>query len=101
MQTIFPIEYIATNPEVRGGRPCITGTALRVIDIVMAHLYRGESVDEIALNYHLSLASVYAALSYYYDHKAELDSDIRGQVEAFEHAKEDWIANGRREILPR
>lgn len=42
----------------------------------------GYSVDEIATEYDLTLAEIYAALAYYYDHKTAVDEDIR-QSEAF------------------
>jgi hypothetical protein len=36
----------------------------------------GLSADEIASNHGLSLADVYAALTYYYDHRQEIDEAI-------------------------
>jgi hypothetical protein len=36
----------------------------------------GKSVDEIAAEYNLSMADVYAALAYYFDHRVEIDRDI-------------------------
>jgi len=60
---------------VRGGRPCIAGTGLRVSDVVMAHLYYDQNPDEIATAYDVPLVSVYVALAYYYEHKADIDVD--------------------------
>lgn len=40
------------------------------------HERMGLSTDEIASNYGLSLADVYAALAYYYDHRQEIDEAI-------------------------
>jgi uncharacterized protein (DUF433 family) len=80
MQTVHTIEKIVSNPDVRGGRPCIAGTGLRVTDIAIAHTFHDQSPDEIATNYGVSLSAVFAALSYYYDHKADLDADIRAQI---------------------
>lgn len=77
MDAIQSINLITTNPAVRGGRPCIAGTGLRVIDVVMATLFHQRNPDEIATDYDLSLAAVYAALAYYYENKSELDADIR------------------------
>lgn len=42
----------------------------------------GMSADEIATEYGLTLADVFAALTYYYDHWAEIDDSIRAD-EAF------------------
>ena len=42
----------------------------------------GMSADEIATEYGLTLADVFAALTYYYDHRAEIDDSIRAD-EAF------------------
>jgi uncharacterized protein (DUF433 family) len=36
----------------------------------------GRSADEIANEYDLTLAHVYAALAYYYDHQSEIDKAI-------------------------
>jgi len=80
MQTVLTIDLIATNPTIRGGRPCIAGTGLRVTDVALAHTVHNRTTDEIAADYGISLAQVYAALSYYYDHKIELDEDIRQQI---------------------
>lgn len=39
------------------------------------------SAEEIATEYCLSLADVYAALAYYYDHREEIDRVIREDEE--------------------
>lgn len=81
MQTIHTIEMIVSDPALRNGRPCLAGTGLRVTDVVIAHTFHDQTPDEIAVNYAVSLAAVYAALAYYYDNKAALDADIREQVQ--------------------
>lgn len=80
METVLSIDMITSNPNVRGGRPCIAGTTLWVSDIAMATVLHRQTPDEIASAYDISLAQVYAALAYYYDHKPELDQDIRQQI---------------------
>ena len=87
MQTVLSIDLITTDAAVRSGRPCLAGTSLRVTDIAMANLYHQRTADEIAADYDLSLAQVHAALAYYYQHKAELDADIRTQVMAARQLK--------------
>jgi uncharacterized protein (DUF433 family) len=80
MPTIHSIEMIVSDPAVRSGRPCLAGTGLRVTDVVIAHTFHDQSPDDIAVNYGVSLAAVYAALAYYYDNKTALDEDIRAQI---------------------
>lgn len=100
MEMPISINLITTNPQVRGGRPCIIGTSLRVSDIVIAHLFHDQTPDQIAAAYSVSLSAVYAALSYYYENKAEIDADIRQQIETARKLKENWIADGGSPLLP-
>lgn len=99
MQTILSIDLITTDAEVRNGRPCIAGTGLRVTDVAMAHLYHKRTADQIAADYEIKLAQVHAALAYYYQHKAELDADIRSQVLAARQFKEQ-NGGGQASLLP-
>jgi uncharacterized protein (DUF433 family) len=101
METIQAITLIATNPAVRDGRPCVKGTGLRVTDIVMAHLLHRRSPGDIAADYDISLAAVHAALAYYYQHKEELDADIRQLVIQAKQAKEQNLGSRRDSLLSR
>ena len=68
--------HIALDADVCAGLPTIAGTRVRVIDIVLLH-NRGRSPEEIVDAYeHLTLGQVHAALSYYYDHRAEVDAEF-------------------------
>ena len=70
-------ERIASNPEVCGGKPCIAGTRMRVQDIYVWHELQGQSADEIVSSFpHLTMADVYAALSYYWDHRDEIQRQM-------------------------
>lgn len=91
MNKIESINLIYRNPEVRGGRPCIVGTGLRVIDIVMAMQFGNRSPEQMAEDYQVSLAKVHAALAFYYENKDEIDEDIREDIRiGLELAKEGW-----------
>ena len=70
------ILHIAVDPETRGGQPHIACTRIAVSDIVLLHLRLGQSLEEIAGKYDLSLAAVHAAMTYYYDHRAEVEQRI-------------------------
>ena len=77
MDHIEAINLIATNPEIRSGRPCIAGTSIEVAAIAVAKIIHGQSPEEIASDYRLSLPQVYAALAYYYDRKDQIDRSIK------------------------
>lgn len=64
------IQHIDLVPGRCGGKPCIVGTRIRVYDIYVWHLLRGQSVEQIVSEFpQLSLADVYAALAYFHDHR--------------------------------
>jgi len=68
--------HVMRKAGVCGGSPIIGGTRITVR--LLATLIRGgASPDEIIRAYpHLSLAQVYDALSYYFDHRQEIDQEI-------------------------
>ena len=71
-------EHIEISPGVCGGKPRIAGHRIRVQDIVIWHEYKGMSPDEIIYHYpSITLADIYAALAYYYDHLEEIRQQIR------------------------
>lgn len=58
-------------------RAWIGETNVKVAEVVLDHLAYGWSAEEMHYQYpHLSLAQIYAALAYYYDHQAEFDKQI-------------------------
>lgn len=78
--------HIEVMPDIRGGKPRLLGTRITVDDVVLMHFRLGQSLEEIAGKYSLSLASVYAAMAYYYDHQDEVDQRIEADkafAEAF------------------
>jgi uncharacterized protein (DUF433 family) len=99
MQAVQSIDLIAINPKVRRGRPYIVGTSVTVADVAIAHNYHGQDADGIASWYDLPLAQVYAALSYYYDHKNEIDGQIRAQIQDAEMLAAGQVGS-RHSVLP-
>jgi uncharacterized protein (DUF433 family) len=87
--TVQSIDLIVTNPRIRGGRPCVLGTGIRVTDLVMASLFHQRSPDQIASDFDITLAQTYAALAYYYQHKEVLDQDIKEQIRLAQQLKLD------------
>ena len=84
-------ERITKTPGVCGGKACIAGTRIRVMDIALMHEYSGMTADEIV--FHLptiSLSDVHMALAYYYDNIEEIRQDIRQNDEMAEHFRSQY-----------
>jgi uncharacterized protein (DUF433 family) len=69
-------KHIEITPGISGGKPRIAGHRITVQNIVIWHERMGLSADEISAEYDLPLAAVYAALSYYFDHREEIERRI-------------------------
>ena len=68
--------HIARSQDVLGGKPHIAGRRISVQNVATWHEQMGLSVEEIAAEYNLSLAAVYAALAYYHDHRGEITATM-------------------------
>ena len=103
-------QHIEANPAVRGGKPCIAGTRIAVSDVVLMHLRLGQSLEQIAGHYGLPLAALHAAMTYYYDHRAEIDRNMQEEDAFLRTAKEAQpsllksklrtLSGGREDSLP-
>ena len=61
--------------------PVLTGTRIKVVEIVLDHLAHGSDADEIQRQFpHLTLGQIHSSLAYYYDHQEEVDQDIARQL---------------------
>ena len=59
------------------GVPWISGANTKVVEVVLDKIAYGWSPEEMHFQHlHLSMAQIHAALSYYYEHQAEVDADI-------------------------
>lgn len=75
--------YIEQRPGVCGGEPVIVGTRLTVRLIAGWHKM-DKTADEIVAMYpNVNHAQVYDALSYYYDHKDEIERSMQENTEAY------------------
>ncbi|MBI4618365.1 MAG: DUF433 domain-containing protein [Planctomycetes bacterium] len=85
-------EHIEKTPGVLGGKARIAGHRVRVLDIVAWHEKRGLSPDEIVdLFPSITLADVHAALAYYFDHRDEIEAELR---------QEDRVASEMKSRVP-
>lgn len=99
MEVVESINLITRKPGVRGGRPCILGTGLRVSDIVVAMRYHERTPEQMAEGFQVSLAGVYAALSYYNLHKDEIDIDIDQQIKKARDLRDKGVGSKRPSLL--
>lgn len=74
----LPVEARTEHPHVTRveGVPTVRDTRLAVR--LIAQMYRaGDTVDDIVRSFpHISAAAVYDAISYYLDHRAEMEEEI-------------------------
>ena len=92
-QVVTKHPYITQDERISGGSPIIAGTRTRVIDIVIEYEYLGRTADEIIdAHVHLNLAQVHDALSHYYEHREEMDREIRERQEKIEELKKRYQA---------
>jgi uncharacterized protein (DUF433 family) len=72
------------------GRGWIDDTNVKVIEIVLDTMgTEPMTPEEIHAEWpHISMAQIYAALSWYHDHKAEYDAEIERQLREFDAARE-------------
>jgi uncharacterized protein (DUF433 family) len=81
-------DLLTRRKDYCGGQPIIKGTKFPVRSVVAYVLQQGMTPEELVTLFpHLTLAQVYDALSYYYDHKAEIDRDLAANTEEYWKAK--------------
>jgi uncharacterized protein (DUF433 family) len=74
----------ASYPHIEisaAGGPLVEGTRTKVVEIALDRLAHHWDAEEIQRQHpHLSLSQIYAALTYYHDHREAFDADIREQL---------------------
>lgn len=63
--------YIIRNSMIYEGEPIIEGTRTSVRHVILL-FQSGQDPEEIGASQHLTLAQVYDAISYFYDHEDEI-----------------------------
>ena len=88
MRTAEPISHIYRDSS---GVAWIDRTRVKVLEVALDHVAYGWSAEEVHRQHPgLSLAQIYAALSYYYDHQTAFDREMAaGQAEAEKMAASD------------
>jgi uncharacterized protein (DUF433 family) len=68
--------FIEMTPDVMGGVPRIAGHRVRVSDVAIWHERLKWDAETIVTEIGLTLPEIYAALSFYFDHRDEIDQQI-------------------------
>ena len=93
------VQHIEKTPGVVGGKARIAGTRIRVMDIVVWHERQGMSPDEIVdMVDHITLADVYAALAYYFDHRSEIEMSFEREAELVQEYKQKYPSKLREKL---
>ena len=94
MQTTTEHPFIQIDSKIRNGSPVILGTRIRVVDIAVEYEYMNFSPDDIITAHpHLKLEQVHDALSYYYEHRAEMDKKIMEDKEFIDRLRQSQKAD--------
>ncbi len=80
---------IVRTPGILGGQPRIDGTRLSVRRIAILYKH-GFTPEEIADQYEqLTLAQIYAALSYYHANQKEIEIDIAAEEAEYDRLEKE------------
>ncbi len=76
-------QHIELRRNRRGeDRAYVTGTRVRVQDIVSDYERHGMTAEEIAREFpHISLAQVHSALAFYFEHRDEIRAQMRDDAQ--------------------
>ncbi len=78
-------QHITKTSGVCGGKACIAGHRIRVLDIVVWHEKRGGTPDELVDMFPgISLADIHAALAYYFDNRSEIEAELEKETRTAE-----------------
>jgi uncharacterized protein (DUF433 family) len=87
MLVVEPITHIKLDER---GVAWIADTNVKVIEVAMDHKAYGWDAEEIhAAHPHLPQAQIHAALSYYHDHKSEMDAHMERQMEDYRRLRSE------------
>lgn len=91
---------IAKTLGVCGGKACIAGHRVRVMDVVLMHEHLKMSADEIVAAYPaITLSDVHAALAYYFDNVEEIREDMRRNDELAEQFRHQFPSKLKEKLL--
>ena len=83
---------IVRDKKICGGKACIKGTRIRVIDIIERYKFLKEQPEQIAAVFDIPLDAVFTAISHYYKHTDEIKKEIENDKEFVRKIKNEMKA---------
>jgi uncharacterized protein (DUF433 family) len=73
------------------GVPIISGTTMKVVELVRFHLHQNWDARELHDQFpYLTMGQIHSALSYFHDNEAEIRADLARREEVVEQIREKW-----------
>ena len=89
---------IVRKEGICGGVPIVEGTRIRVSDVAIQYDFKGESPEQVAEDFSLSVADVFSALTYYFEHPQEIREEIRDREAFFMKVMKESSNNGHASV---
>lgn len=87
MTTLTAYKQVTIN---KNGVPMIADTTMKVVELIGAHQAYGWSPPELHFQFpHLSMSQIHSSLAYYWDHKEELDADMKRRLEYADRSRSE------------
>ncbi len=89
--------YIDRDQQISRGSPVIRGTRVRVVDLVIEYENLGRHPDHIIQSHpQISLAQLHDALSYYYERREAIDTEIESRKDRVAELEDRYHAETSR-----
>jgi uncharacterized protein (DUF433 family) len=87
----------------KSGVAWIDDTNVKVVEVILDHLAYGHSPEEVHLQHpRLSLGQVHSAFAYYFDHRDELETEIKRRLRKVEMLRAKAVNQpSRKKLLAR
>ncbi len=82
---------ITRSPDKYQGRPYIAGTGITVHRVASWYNLRHSPEEIVEHLDHLSLAQVYAALTYYHANRAAIDAELADDAAEYDRNEGEWL----------
>ncbi len=79
--------------KVMSGSPRITGTRIRVRDVVEKYIIQKYPPALISREFGVSVSDVHAALSYYYEHQEEIGEEVKKDKLFIEKFRKEMVGH--------